>query len=805
MIKRVNSWSKADDVPNLIAQKQVDKSMYSYGSHIPLEFYSDFLEANNGDLPEAGQTRETTLVYGDQEFPARLEYLPRKDRGHLRLELTYRGSPFVALLREQLSYSYEQLVTNAPAGIDRSPESIPESDREYVAFYKTGVPYRYRVEFIPRRGDAGMKDWPLPKSFADVWADLGRVLGSEAVITTLAAGKRNVVSWRDQEGIAVTTERGTDLLPKSWFEETWDRLVRRGVLTAEDLPGAARFRDAAVTAIVSQLPYVDYTLHPRVAIFYTAHPFSNNEISSTFGVGTQGGIRNAGRAPDTKQVVFITSGGGETEADHPYQDRWEGETFFYTGEGLTGDQELTRGNAALSNSTEQKFPLFGFQKLNGGGYRFLGRFKVLGINEERQPDTTGKVRRVYVFRMERAKKVAGLALPVESRPTRPERPQPVLDLAAVTTSFSAALDASHIHFGPRHQELVRSFIAGLTTKRLVILTGLSGSGKTQIALRFGDWLGKDRRLVMPVRPDWTGPDALFGYEDALQQPVHGRKPWYVPDVLKFMLKAAHDPDHPYLLVLDEMNLAHVERYFADFLSGIESDEPCLPDLAQDDEGRWLVQDVDNPKIQLPLNLFVVGTVNVDETTYMFSPKVLDRANTYEFRVATEDLQDGVQKPTATQPGPDELVRGFLEVAKDDAWQDTHPAPERQRVSQQLRQLHRLLAEGDFEFGHRVFYEANRYAAMLASAGNASLEAALDQQVYQKVLPRLHGSRRRLEPTLRALGGFCWDLTVHTTNDPGKAFDPEALRTGEARLPLSFKKVQRMWRSLQANQFTSFTE
>jgi len=806
LAKVVYSWSKPDGVAGLIARKQVDKSMFFYGSHIPIEFHEDFSRANGGSLPERDESHNVILVYGGQEYVAELSRQQRKDSGSLLLELRYRqGGPFAEVLRKQLEYTY-RLVSNLPGGIDA--ESIPAGDREYVEFYETGVPYRYVVNLVPRTAASKGRDgdWPFPKGFDDVWADLGRVLGTQSEISTLAGGKRNVVSWREREGIEVTTDQGRALLRKTMFEETWDTLLQNGVLSTDNLPGEAQYRSAAVTAIFSQLPYVDHTTHPRIAIFYIGHLFTNNVISSTLGVGTQGGIRIAGRAPETKQVVFITSSSGDTELDHPYQDRWEGDTFFYTGEGLTGDQELTRGNVALRNSMDQGFPLYGFRKLEGGGYRFIGRFKVQGVEEEQQPDTTGTVRTVYVFRMERVRKVAGLEIPVVNPPAGPRLPESNPDLTAITTTFSTALAASHINFGPRHEELVRSFIAGLGTKRFVILTGLSGSGKTQIALRFGDWLGKDRRMVVPVRPDWTGPDALFGYEDALRPATDGgRKPWYVPPVLEFMLKAAQDSEHPYLLVLDEMNLAHVERYFADFLSGIESDEPCLPNLVREDTGDWLVPEGAELKIELPRNLFVVGTVNVDETTYMFSPKVLDRANTYEFRVATEDLQDALHKPTMMEPGPDDLVRGFLAVAFDDAWQDTHPAPERQRFADHLRQLHRLLAEGDFEFGHRVFYEANRYAAMLASAGNASLEDALDQQVYQKVLPRLHGSRRRLEPTLRALGRFCWDLTVDTTNEPGKAFDPEAPGAGQAKLPLSFQKVRRMFRSLQANQFTSFTE
>jgi 5-methylcytosine-specific restriction enzyme B len=89
------------------------------------------------------------------------------------------------------------------------------------------------------------------------------------------------------------------------------------------------------------------------------------------------------------------------------------------------------------------------------------------------------------------------------------------DLGAAAISFSAALSQAHVSFGAAHDDLVRALLASLTTKPFVILTGLSGSGKTQIALRLGEWLG--RLYVAAVRPDWTGAEAVFGYEDGLKR------------------------------------------------------------------------------------------------------------------------------------------------------------------------------------------------------------------------------------------------------------------------------------------------
>jgi 5-methylcytosine-specific restriction protein B len=384
------------------------------------------------------------------------------------------------------------------------------------------------------------------------------------------------------------------------------------------------------------------------------------------------------------------------------------------------------------------------------------------------------------------------------------------DLSSVHRAWSAALTRGGISFGESHARMTRSFVAAVATKPFVILTGLSGSGKTQIGMKLGEWLGKDRLLVQPVRPDWTGAEYLFGYEDALLPIRDGERAWYVPKTLKFMLRAGSDPNHVYVLVLDEMNLAHVERYFADALSGMESRVGFIPNLAEGIDGYWRPATDGVEMLTWPQNLIVIGTVNIDETTYMFSPKVLDRANTFEFRVGADDLVLGPPPLALLESGPPKLSRALLDLIRDSNWQATHPAPYVESFARHLRELHRLLAIDGFEFGHRVFQEAVRFAAMLYAAGDSSLESALDLQVLQKMLPKLHGSRRRLEPTLCRLARYCYDLRIEEGTGPSidveaSQFDPLAPTSGVARLPDSFSKISRMTTRLRSNQFASFTE
>jgi MrcB-like, N-terminal domain len=361
-------------------------------------------------------------------------------------------------------------------------------------------------------------------------------------------------------------------------------------------------------------------------------------------------------------------------------------------------------------------------------------------------------------------------------------------VAALGHAFVDAVETAGLRF--RSNDVI-AFVAAMLAKPFAILTGQSGSGKTQLAKRLGEWFGADHRgrpryLSVPVRPDWTGPEYLFGYPDALRSSAEAEV-WAVPGPLEFMLRAAAEPEAPYLLLLDEMNLAHVERYFADFLSGVESGDPVLPELRRED-GHWVAAG-SAQRLPLPRNLFVVGTVNVDETTYLFSPKVLDRAFTFEFRTAADELDPSLRRPSPTGPAGADTTRLFAQVAADDNWHHEHPHSQRDALVADLQELHGLLSASGHDFGHRVFYESLRYAAILGAMGVADRWDVMDRILLMKLLPKMHGTRSRVDQPLRALRQF--------------ARGPEDDQA--PRMPLSAAKLARMLEVLAEAQFVSFTE
>ena len=322
--------------------------------------------------------------------------------------------------------------------------------------------------------------------------------------------------------------------------------------------------------------------------------------------------------------------------------------------------------------------------------------------------------------------------------------------------------------------------------------------------------------VIPVGADWTGNENIFGYPDGLDAKAYVLKP-----ALELMLHAKSMPDIPHFLILDEMNLSHVERYFSDVLSALESEE-IIP-LYQGGERKS--NELAIPcGIHLPKNLFIIGTVNVDETTYMFSPKVLDRANVIEFRLETQDLEAFLKQPI--KPNLARLDGGGAKFGAH--FQAV--TLETQALSfsgnslfhNELVNFFTALQGHGLEFGYRVAHEAARFAhfyQLLAnpiSGDSTWVTSALDCIVFQKFLPKLHGSRAKLGPLLKTLWFLCVNDKAKRGANPLAAADQAARssdKKGEpsrtvppdAPYPLSAEKIGRMWRLLLDNGFTSFAE
>jgi hypothetical protein len=305
--------------------------------------------------------------------------------------------------------------------------------------------------------------------------------------------------------------------------------------------------------------------------------------------------------------------------------------------------------------------------------------------------------------------------------------------------------------------------------RLTILSGLSGTGKTQLSALFAAALTSnlaEQYRLLPVRPDWHDSTPLLGYVNLL---VGGEGRFVSTPFLDF-LRLAGRPQaafHAYFLCLDEMNLARVEHYFAEVLSAMETPnrELLLPN------GR---------AIRLPANLFITGTLNVDEGTHNLSRKVLDRANTILFNevaLSEEAPTTLPESPTAVELSPPLRQALFLQArtqspaAARTKLRQVHALPQQDAagedlaggVIQALAEANAILEPHDLHFAYRVrdeilIYCANSFdvdgAGLLTpetpTDARANLRIALDLQLTQKILPRLTGTQEQIEPAARDL-------------------------------------------------------
>ncbi len=263
---------------------------------------------------------------------------------------------------------------------------------------------------------------------------------------------------------------------------------------------------------------------------------------------------------------------------------------------------------------------------------------------------------------------------------------------------------------------------------------------------------------VPVRPDWTDNIGLLGYYNPLKEEYEATP------LLELLLRASkkENSEKPYFVILDEMNLAKVEHYFSDFLSCLESrryektdsriqQEPKQePIILHNQEGDITInldekEEAVPSKLKIPLNVYFTGTVNIDETTYMFSPKVLDRANTIEFNIVNIDaaekgefkddssfvLKDG--KPTL----------GETRLSSTDDYNRLDDG-----VKKSLKNIHSILEVENMHFGYRVFSEIGYYmknAKELVVDGEEITNIALDLQILQKILPKFNGGKEIEEP------------------------------------------------------------
>lgn len=346
--------------------------------------------------------------------------------------------------------------------------------------------------------------------------------------------------------------------------------------------------------------------------------------------------------------------------------------------------------------------------------------------------------------------------------------------------------------------LSTSYLTAMRTKPFLLLAGISGTGKSRIvkqmafescpdipALR-SDKTAPGNYELIEVKPNWHDSSELLGYESEIGGPHYVVTPF-----VRFLVKAMRYPDVPFFVCMDEMNLAPVEQYFAEFLSVLESrkllsdgtitSEPLIKadifskyadqlhrdlDITDTETYKAVYDRLKNDGLRLPSNLIVVGTVNMDETTHQFSRKVIDRAMTIEMNIEDAEtpfknfFEGGDTLHYYDNPQPKDLFLPKVVQASEalSILSAEDAAYLKENVPGLLHSLNSALNGTPFKIAYRVQNELILYFFSLreenpGEAAEALLAQAIDAILMMKVLPRIEGDEDLLDKPLKALAQF----------------------------------------------------
>lgn len=345
-------------------------------------------------------------------------------------------------------------------------------------------------------------------------------------------------------------------------------------------------------------------------------------------------------------------------------------------------------------------------------------------------------------------------------------------------------------------DLIENFYLSLKSKPFVILAGTSGTGKTRLVKLFAEAIGAKMQLV-PVRPDWSDSSDLFGHND-----LSGK--FHPGAIIDFVKQAEWDKSTPHFLCLDEMNLARVEYYLSDFLSIIETrdrnENGVIETDALVDASYFQAKEAREKygRVYLPENLYIIGTVNMDETTFPFSKKVLDRANTIEFSFVNLMTKATAGGKAVAQKLDNSFLKTeylYLRDCDDEELIDN--------ICFDLEELNQILVKANLHVGYRVRDEISFYMMNNKKADLLAQEAAFDHEIMQKILPRVQGSSAAIKEVLSELFIKC--AGDYTGFAGAAAYEQmnSYLDSKSCKYPNSTKKIAFMMRRYEEDGFTSY--
>lgn len=335
---------------------------------------------------------------------------------------------------------------------------------------------------------------------------------------------------------------------------------------------------------------------------------------------------------------------------------------------------------------------------------------------------------------------------------------------------------------------VAAFITAARTKPFVILAGISGTGKTKLPKLVAEATGAQLRHIA-VRPDWTDSSELLGYER-----LNGT---FAPgELLRIAREAMDNPEQQFFALLDEMNVARVEYYLAEVLSHIEERKWTADGQIRSAALAPSARDPEWASVYLPGNLCIVGSVNMDETTFGFSRKVLDRSFVIEFSTVSLSVVKSVEATQEARAWDVSLWRPSALSLGEHPLRDDQDV---ERIVAALETINQALAPVQLQVGYRVRDEIAMFVLSARDCADSFVSEdqgvinTLDLAIAMKALPRIQGSGVAIKAALEQLRQWA---------DPEAAAETTTGLTREA-FPFCADRISMMLQRLDDTGFTSF--
>ena len=302
-----------------------------------------------------------------------------------------------------------------------------------------------------------------------------------------------------------------------------------------------------------------------------------------------------------------------------------------------------------------------------------------------------------------------------------EKPAKKQDLTILVDEFQSYLvDVEKLYFS---KKVLRTFIAGMSASRLLLLEGLSGTGKSSLPRSFQNFIG-GKSTFLQVQATWRDRTDIIGYFSDLTG-------YYKEtELLKSIYESQYTPEEVNLIVLDEMNISRAEYYFADFLSIYEyPSELWKIQLMQTSKDMILPKKIDKGALQIPTNIWFIGTINIDDSTFTVTDKVYDRAIVINFNAINEPF-DATYHKKLEPISYSELVTFF---------EDCQTNPKLCLTKEDKHNIYELLAFLDEEFeikiGNRIFNQIELFVPTFVGLGGSKLDA-IDMMISAKIFRKL---------------------------------------------------------------------